>query len=402
MKKQTATTKLEEAQLLFSVIVLTYMQRHLLEQCLESIFDQTYPSIELIVCDDCSSDFDVDEVKKYINENKGKNIKKVIVYKQPKNAGTVKNAQQGVELSSGDFFKLHAGDDMLLDENVIERVLDHFRDPTVNILAGRSVACQNDGTMTGDYYPAYASVAEMMCGDANRQFELLSSQSWGEFINAPAVFWKRSFFDTLGGFDLTYKYTEDWPMWLKITSQGYRINMVNEVFTIYRYGGISNDLSGLNMTLGKQHYQECIRMFREIAIPVFEKEGNKRKVSRCKHCIRCLEVRKDIEGGCWNDWNCIQRVGWRIKNIPFLLESWLYRKRKYGYAVTHKKPLFAAMGVCALMYGCQVVPIPGILGKRVWAAVFFAAAALLLIEVCFAGGIRLFNVILNKRNRSGT
>ena len=83
---------------LFSVIILTYLQNHLLKDCIDSILMQTYPNIELIICDDCSADFNEKEVLQYITENKMENVKNVIVYKQPQNVGTTANAQKGVEL----------------------------------------------------------------------------------------------------------------------------------------------------------------------------------------------------------------------------------------------------------------------------------------------------------------
>ena len=403
MKTETKKKSSEQRGMfpLFSVIILTYMQRHLLEECLDSVFIQSYPNIELVICDDCSADFDVDEVKQYIEKNKSKNIKSFVVYKQQKNIGTVHNAQQGIELSSGSYFKLHAGDDMLFEKKTIEKVSDYFRDPNIKILAGRSIACQHDGTMTEHYYPSNEAVSEMMRADAKKQFDLIGTQSWGEFINAPAVFWKRDFFEKTGGYDLSYTYTEDWPMWLRVTSQGQRIHMLNEVFTIYRYGGISNDLSGLNRTLGKLHYQECIRMFQELVIPVFEKEGRKGKVARCRHCIHCLEIRMEAEGGNWKDWNCFQQVGWRVKSSPFLLRSWLYRRRKYGFSMNNRS-IFIVMGACVLLYSFHVEFLPGMASDRIWAAVFFVAFGWLMLKMGLSVGIRLMNVLLNlKRRRDG-
>lgn len=83
-KSKRAFNKTITNRPLFSIIVLTYMQRHLLEECLDSVFIQSYPNIELVICDDCSADFDVDEVKQYIEKNKSKNIRSFVVYKQQK------------------------------------------------------------------------------------------------------------------------------------------------------------------------------------------------------------------------------------------------------------------------------------------------------------------------------
>lgn len=377
-KKNRSVSDLKKP--LFSVIVLTYMQRHLLNECLDSILEQTYPNIELIVCDDCSADFDPEEVLAYINKNKSENIKNVIVYRHLKNVGTVRNAQSGVEMSSGVFFKLHAGDDMLYHENVLNDMYKQLKKPGVEIVAGRSIACQHDGTMTQDYYPSYRVICDMMNASAERQFEMIGTQSWGEYVNAPAVFWKRSLFDEVGGFDLSYRYTEDWPMWLKITAAGHAITMVNMVTTIYRYGGVSNNLSALNATIGKTHYEEAIRMMWEMVLPKFEAEGKRKKAIRCRQAVKCIEVRRDIEGQ-WDEWTSLKKLAWRVRELPFLLLSWLYRVKAYGAVWRGKTPMIL-MAACIVLFFLNAEIWPGVSWRRTWAVVFFVSFLWLLLKTC--------------------
>ena len=66
---------------LISVLVLCYKNRALLNGMLKSIAMQKYPNIQLIVSDDGSSDFFVDEVKNYIASLKADNIREIIVRK---------------------------------------------------------------------------------------------------------------------------------------------------------------------------------------------------------------------------------------------------------------------------------------------------------------------------------
>ncbi len=395
-KKNRSASALDKP--LFSVIVLTYMQRHLLDECLNSILKQTYPNIELIICDDCSADFDPEEVEAYVFSHARENLKSLVVHRQERNVGTVANAQLGVELSSGEFFKLHAGDDMLLDGAVLDQMAAVLSRPDVKLVAARSMACQHDGTMTQDCYPFYGPFCDMMSASAAQQFEMIGTQSWGAYINAPAVFWKRSLFDKMGGFDLSYRYTEDWPMWLKITGAGHAITMVNVVTTIYRYGGISNDLSALNVTIGKVHYEESIRMLREIALPRFEAEGKRRKIVRCKHAIKCLEVRRDTEGK-WKSWTTMQKISWRIKELPFLLLSWMYRKRTNGIELKKKGPAFI-LGVCTVLFVLHAEIWPGYSCDWLWAGLFWFTLFWLLIKGCFVAGIKLLRWILEWKRRA--
>ena len=384
---------------LFSVIVLTFQQRHLLENCIDSILRQNYPNIELVICDDCSADFDEEEVRQYIDANKEDNIKNVIVYKQHSNVGTTANAQKGVELSSGKYFKLHAGDDMLYNETVLEKMAEKLHDRNVHLLAGRSVACQHDGTMTDHYYPSIQAVTEMIDGDARRQFELMGTQSWGEYINAPAVFWKRSFFDEIGGFDLRYKYTEDWPMWLKITGAGYKITMIEEPTTIYRYGGISNDASTMNLTLGKKHYEECIDALEFYALRKFEAECNPKKIMRCRQSIQCLKARIETEGE-WDIWSGTEKMAWRLRNIRFLLVSWIYRKRMYGIDLPCRS-LYKLLGVCVVMFALHVQVWPGVVLDQIWAWGFMLLSLCVALRKGIAKGINMLNGILNARRNHG-
>lgn len=387
------TNNIERDYPLFTVAVITYMQRHLIEECLESIIKQNYPNIEIVVCDDDSADFNEENVRAFIESNRKKNIKNVVVYKQSQNVGTVNNATKAIELSSGVYFKLHAGDDMLYDQNVLQDIADEFGHPEINLIAARSVACQQDGTMTDHYYPSWEALTSLIDAGAEKQFELIGTQTWGEFINAPAVFWRRSFFDQMGGFDPSYRYTEDWPMWLKITGSGHQITGLKKVTTIYRYGGISNDSSALNMSLGSAHYQECIRMIQEMVLPKFEAEGKKIKIFRAKQCIRCIQARIISESD-WSHWNVLQKFSWRVRNLKMITISWAYRRKKYGISVNLVNQ-YKIISVCALLYMLHVQPWPGTDVDFLWANIFFVALVWLMAKVFLKLSINIMKITIN-------
>lgn len=360
---------------LFSVIILTYMQRHLIDQALDSILSQTYPNLELVICDDCSADFDEKHLQEYILEHKKNNLKNVVIYQQPENMGTTLNAKKGVELSHGVYFKLHAGDDMLYGETVLDRMAQHFKDPEINIIAARSVACTYDGQMTNDYYPAFGAMARMEKADAEGQFVLMSTQAWGEFINAPAVFWRRSLYERVGGFDLDYRYTEDWPMWLKITKQGYRITPINDATTIYRYGGISNNSGPVNRVLGCDHYRECIKMLDKYGMNTLQQKWEKR---RCSCAKKAIEARIVLESK-WDNMCIMEKLDWKCRHIGFLLNSWLYRHVACGVpsgvAIRLK---WTALFLIMFMFGAEV--LPGIKGEFFWALCFCIGLGCIIVQ----------------------
>ncbi len=342
---------------LVSIIVLTYNQQEFLRPCLKSILKQDYPYLELIVCDDASQDFDVEKTIKLIEELKQPNLKNYVVFQQEENVGTTSNAMKGIALSSGKIFKLHAGDDMLYKSSTVSSIARRFlRDENIRIIAGRSVACTQEGVLTTDYYPSVQSIQKMQSSNCVGQFNLLSTQAWCEHINAPAVFWTRELYDEIGGFDAEYKFTEDWPTWLLITQRGTKITCIDDTVTIYRYGGISNSLSNINETLGIQHYEECVRMLENISIPELQKNRDKKNLKKCRHCTEAIRARIVSEFE-WEYMSYYDRLMWKVKHLRFLLQSKFYRQHASGFKIKYdNRTLVTLLLVLLLFYFAQQIP----------------------------------------------
>ena len=93
----------------FSIIVLNYNNFELLFQMIDTIYNQTYENIELIIMDDASDYFDKEKVLEYVN-SKRNNIKiKIVVNKE--NIGTVKTINKSLKYATGDYYLIAASDD---------------------------------------------------------------------------------------------------------------------------------------------------------------------------------------------------------------------------------------------------------------------------------------------------
>ncbi len=93
---------------LVSIIVVTYNHETFIEDCIESIVSQKYPNIEIIICDDASTDN-----TKIIIE-KLQNIYPLIVKPiyHSKNIGIPANVNSGLKKIIGKYFCFLAGDDL--------------------------------------------------------------------------------------------------------------------------------------------------------------------------------------------------------------------------------------------------------------------------------------------------
>lgn len=92
---------------LISVIVTAYNVQDYLPMCLDSILNQTYPNMEVILIDDGSAD----ESGKICDDYASKDERVVVVHK--KNQGIVSARSQGVMLARGDVITFVDGDDWI-------------------------------------------------------------------------------------------------------------------------------------------------------------------------------------------------------------------------------------------------------------------------------------------------
>lgn len=98
-----------------SVVVITYNSEETVLDTLESIKNQTYGEIELIVTDDASTDNTVQVVQEWFEKNKER-FKRCYCRCASVNKGVSNNANEGVACCTSSAYKLIAGDDVLLPE----------------------------------------------------------------------------------------------------------------------------------------------------------------------------------------------------------------------------------------------------------------------------------------------
>lgn len=104
-----------------SIIVITYNSAKYVLDTLESCKSQDYGVIELIISDDCSTDFTMDLIKYWAFEN-AQYFTRVKTVRTQQNSGVIANAINGIRHSRGEWVKLIAGDDVLVPNSISEFV----------------------------------------------------------------------------------------------------------------------------------------------------------------------------------------------------------------------------------------------------------------------------------------
>lgn len=104
-----------------SVIVAVYNTEKYLDRCIESLLNQTYKNIELVIVEDCSTDSSRKLLKKY-KENK--NIK---VFYNRENRGLSYSRNYGLKKSTGDFIGYIDSDDYV-EPDYYEKLMSSIKD----------------------------------------------------------------------------------------------------------------------------------------------------------------------------------------------------------------------------------------------------------------------------------
>ncbi len=103
---------------LVSIAMTTYNGENFLKEQLESIINQTYKNLEIIICDDCSTDNTINIIKDF-----QKRDKRIKLYQNEKQLGVLKNFEKAIFLCSGKYIALSDQDDIWV-KNKIEIMFD--------------------------------------------------------------------------------------------------------------------------------------------------------------------------------------------------------------------------------------------------------------------------------------
>ncbi len=100
-----------------SVIIPVYNVEEYIDRTLKSIFTQTYKDIEIVMVDDCSTDYSAEIITKYQEEHP-----EIVYYLQEKNMGAGHARNKALELAKGRYVAFLDSDDEWMPDK-IERQL---------------------------------------------------------------------------------------------------------------------------------------------------------------------------------------------------------------------------------------------------------------------------------------
>lgn len=202
-----------------SVIVPNYNHSEFLKDRLDSVFNQSYPNIEVLLLDDGSSDSSMEILNSY---SQHPNCKKII--SNLKNGGnTFKQWEKGLLEADGEWIWIAESDDFC-ELNFLETCMSHRKDVGLVFTASTPVDSQNDKTLFlgKSIWPNDMTLCGNACfSSIQNSKKLITTELYcfNHLVNASAVIFKKEFAPNVKEISNKFKLCGDWMFWVQILSK---------------------------------------------------------------------------------------------------------------------------------------------------------------------------------------
>ena len=177
-------------------------------EALQSALDQTYSNVEIIVCNNASTDNTSEVLSQYADS-------RLKVVKNETNIGAIGNFNRLIELSTGRYIKFLEADDILVPGCVEKMMGVATQNPNATIICCGKELMDVTGATTGFSTHGYSEVVPGITALKRLR------KKGNEFGTPSEVLVKKYTLDKVGGFDTDYGwYLNDWDLWIRCAEVG--------------------------------------------------------------------------------------------------------------------------------------------------------------------------------------
>jgi glycosyltransferase involved in cell wall biosynthesis len=207
---------------LISTIVVVFNGAKTLQQCIDSIVQQTYPSKELIIIDGGSKDGTVDLLKA--------NCEQISYWISEPDRGIYNAFNKGLAQAKGEWICFLGADDYFWDSNVLERMSEHLErlPSSIRVAYGQVMIVNPEGEKI-------CLLGEPWKKKGDRFMQIIL------FMPHQGVMHRRSLFEQHGQFDESFQITGDNELLLRELKTADPFFIPGIIITAMQQGGISSE-----------------------------------------------------------------------------------------------------------------------------------------------------------------
>jgi len=199
-----------------SVIIPTYNRAEEIIKCLDSIVNQTYTAIEIVVVDDGSVDNTGQVIADY-KVNRSLPEGKLVYYRQI-NQGAPTARNYGLKIATGDFVVFFDSDDTMFPDRISLQAEAMAKEDTDSCAGGFT-----DSATKKEFIPAL---------DASNSV-ISSLIHWKLMGSTQCWMYKKELLDKLGGYDPSYACYQDWDLTFRYLTQNPKVSIVKKSLTLF-------------------------------------------------------------------------------------------------------------------------------------------------------------------------
>lgn len=210
---------------LVSIVVPVYNGERFIRESLDSLLNQSYPNVEIIVINDASTD----DTPKIINFYSGK----ISQYHNEENRGIYETMNRGIECANGQYIAIYHADD-IYHPNIVEREVEFLEQyPEAGAVFCKDIFIDEDGReydrlqlppeVQGERPLDYSTILNAMLRHMNC------------FLRCPSCMVRASVYQDVGSYRPSqFVNTSDLEMYLRIAQQ-YPIGILEDYLFRYRH-----------------------------------------------------------------------------------------------------------------------------------------------------------------------
>jgi len=202
-----------------SIVVSIYNADKTISSMIESVLNQTYKDFELILINDGSKDKSLEIINQYVQKDNR------IILIDKNNSGLTKSLNIGLEKATGKYIARIDADDIWFPDKLAKQVA-FLEDNNEYAMIGTAYnEIDDDGKIIHD---KQRTVLLSSCDDILNNIEKLNP-----FLHSSVLF-RKEVLKTVGFYNETFKYTQDYEYWVRIINK-YKVANLTEILASRRY-----------------------------------------------------------------------------------------------------------------------------------------------------------------------
>ena len=219
---------------LVSVLLSAYNSEETLGESIDSLLNQTYKNLEILISDDGSTDSTIEICKKFQLKDE-----RILLFSNKKNIGLTKSLNNLAQKASGSLIARHDADDISLPDRIEEQI-QFMNKKRLDAVTTRSLVKQNNKKRPGIsfYIPDKLLI--------NRK---------NPFIHGTLII-KKNVFQEIGYYDERFYFAQDYKLFYDLLNNGYKVRTLNKALYILN---TENNISSENLER-QNYYADCVRL----------------------------------------------------------------------------------------------------------------------------------------------